>query len=101
MSANSNRFRLHLIFVLGRINYINGGILPPQSVGQGAYAGTTSVASAVGAKADIVLVDLKHPAMRPKREPLRSLLYLAAERAVRDVYVDGRLVVKYGHCLDY
>ncbi|PPR68636.1 MAG: 5'-deoxyadenosine deaminase, partial [Alphaproteobacteria bacterium MarineAlpha1_Bin1] len=56
---------------------------------------------AVGAKADIVLVDLKHPAMRPKREPLRSLLYVAAERAVRDVYVDGRLVVKYGHCLDY
>ena len=55
----------------------------------------------MGAKADIVLVDLKHLVMRPKREPLRSLLYVAAERAVRDVYVDGRLVVKYGHCLDY
>ncbi|MFP6726725.1 MAG: hypothetical protein VCB63_07725 [Alphaproteobacteria bacterium] len=32
-------------------------------------------------------------------EPLRSLLYVAAERAVGDVYVDGRLVVKNGHCL--
>ncbi len=54
---------------------------------------------AVGAKADIVLVDLKNQAMRPLREPLRSLLYVAAERAVRDVYVDGRLVVENGKCL--
>ena len=48
MSADSNQFRLHLIFVLGRINYINGGILPPQSVGQGACAGRTSAASPWG-----------------------------------------------------
>jgi cytosine/adenosine deaminase-related metal-dependent hydrolase len=54
---------------------------------------------AVGAKADLVLVDLKNQAMRPLREPLRSLLYVAAERAVRDVYVDGRLVVENGRCL--
>jgi cytosine/adenosine deaminase-related metal-dependent hydrolase len=53
----------------------------------------------VGAKADLVLVDLKHPAMRPLREPLRSLIYVAGERAVRDVYVDGNLVVEGGKCL--
>ena len=47
----------------------------------------------VGAKADIVLVDIKHPSMMPMREPLRSLLYVAADRAVRDVYVDGQRVV--------
>jgi cytosine/adenosine deaminase-related metal-dependent hydrolase len=47
----------------------------------------------VGAKADIVVVDIKDPAMMPMREPLRSLLYVAAERAVRDVYVDGERVV--------
>jgi len=47
----------------------------------------------VGAKADLVLVDIKHPAMMPVREPLRSLLYVAADRAVRDVYVDGVQVV--------
>jgi cytosine/adenosine deaminase-related metal-dependent hydrolase len=52
-----------------------------------------------GAKADMVLVDLKHQAMRPMREPLRSLMYVAAERAVRDVYVDGQLVVQNGKCL--
>ena len=37
--------------------------------------------------------------MRPLREPLRSLIFVAAERAVRDVYVDGRLVVENGKCL--
>ncbi|MBL6951368.1 MAG: amidohydrolase family protein [Alphaproteobacteria bacterium] len=54
---------------------------------------------APGAKADLVLVDLKSQAMRPLREPLRSLIFVAAERAVKDVYVDGRLVVKDGQCL--
>ena len=49
---------------------------------------------APGAKADIVLVDLDLPAMKPSREPLRSLIYVAAERAVKDVFVDGRQVVR-------
>ena len=47
---------------------------------------------APGARADLVLVDLAHPAMRPGVDPLRSLVFTAADRAVRDVYVDGRLV---------
>jgi len=50
----------------------------------------------VGAKADFVMVDTKHPSMMPLREPLRSLLYVAADRAVRDVFVDGLQVVKDG-----
>ena len=49
-----------------------------------------------GARADFVTVALDHPAMMPVREPLRSLLVVAQERAVRDVYVDGRRVVKDG-----
>jgi 5-methylthioadenosine/S-adenosylhomocysteine deaminase len=48
---------------------------------------------APGAKADLVLVDLTDPSMMPVRDPLGSLIYTAAERAVRDVYVDGRAVV--------
>lgn len=47
----------------------------------------------VGARADLVLAELDHPAMMPNRDPLRSLIYTAADRAVRDVYVDGSLVV--------
>jgi 5-methylthioadenosine/S-adenosylhomocysteine deaminase len=48
---------------------------------------------APGMKADIVLVDLECTDMLPARDPLRSLVYHAAERAVREVYVDGRQVV--------
>lgn len=48
---------------------------------------------APGMKADIVVVDLECVDMQPARDPLRSLVYHAAERAVRDVYVDGRQVV--------
>lgn len=49
-----------------------------------------------GARADFVAVSLDHPSMMPVREPLRSLLVVAQERAVRDVYVDGCRVVKEG-----
>ena len=52
-----------------------------------------------GAKADFVLVDLKNPWMMPVRDPLRSLVFHAADRAVRDVYVDGRRVVANGRVL--
>ena len=48
---------------------------------------------AVGAKADVALVDLTHPAMVPARDPVRTLIWSGAERAVRDVFVDGRQVV--------
>ena len=54
----------------------------------------------VGAKADLVLVDIKHPSMMPLREPLRSLLYVAADRAVRDVYVDGVRAVADGRAVN-
>ena len=55
----------------------------------------------VGAKADVVMVDLKHPAMQPVRDPLRSLIYTAAERAVRHVFVDGQQTVRDGRVLTF
>jgi 5-methylthioadenosine/S-adenosylhomocysteine deaminase len=54
---------------------------------------------APGARADLVLVDLDAPSMMPARDPLRSFVYHAADRAVRDVWVDGRLVVENGRVL--
>lgn len=51
---------------------------------------------AVGAKADMVLVDITHPMMRPVRDPIRSMIYAAAERAIRTVFVDGVKVVDEG-----
>ena len=50
-------------------------------------------------KADVVLVDLTVPQMRPARDPLRSFVYHAADRAVRDVFVDGRQIVADGKVL--
>jgi cytosine/adenosine deaminase-related metal-dependent hydrolase len=49
---------------------------------------------APGMRADLVLVDLKNPFMMPARDPLRSLVYTAADRAIKDVYIDGRKVVE-------
>lgn len=54
---------------------------------------------AVGAKADIVLVDTDHAYMQPVRDPLRSLIYSASDRPVKHVYVDGRQVVRNGEVL--
>src|SRR5207302_7875361 len=54
---------------------------------------------APGKKADIVLVDLECPQMQPARDPLRSFVYHAADRAVREVFVDGRQVVTDGKVL--
>jgi 5-methylthioadenosine/S-adenosylhomocysteine deaminase len=54
---------------------------------------------APGAKADLVLVDLANPWMMPARDPLRSLVFHAADRAVRDVYVGGEQVVAGGRVL--
>ncbi|RAI02053.1 N-ethylammeline chlorohydrolase [Acuticoccus sediminis] len=56
---------------------------------------------APGAKADIVSVDITDRAMMPVRDPLRSLIYVAAERAVRDVYIGGEQVVKDGVALAF
>lgn len=54
---------------------------------------------APGCRADLVLVDVTHPMMRPARDPVRSLIYAAGDRAIRAVYVDGAEVVRDGKCL--
>lgn len=54
---------------------------------------------AEGAKADIVLFDLRRPEMQPMRDPLRAIVHTAAERAISDVFVDGRQVVGDGRVL--
>src|SRR5262249_37791046 len=51
---------------------------------------------APGKKADIVLLDLGCAQMQPARDPLRAFVYHAADRAVCEVFVDGRQVVTDG-----
>lgn len=54
---------------------------------------------APGCRADLVLIDLDHPMMQPARDPLRSLLFSAQDRAVRHVFVEGRQLVRDGSVL--
>jgi cytosine/adenosine deaminase-related metal-dependent hydrolase len=51
---------------------------------------------AEGAAADCVLVDLGHPLMSPPRDPLRSLVWHAADRAVRRVICRGETILADG-----
>ena len=77
-----------------------GDVLEAATVGGAKALGRDDLGRlAPGAKADLVLVDLAHPSMQPVRDPLRSLIFSALERPVRDVYVDGRQVVRDGEVL--
>ena len=53
----------------------------------------------VGAKADVVLVDVSDRSMRPLYDPLRSLIFFAGERPIKDVFVNGDAIVRDGECL--
>jgi 5-methylthioadenosine/S-adenosylhomocysteine deaminase len=86
--------------ILGRVAAHSG---KTASTGDVFHAGTAGGAKAlmrddigrlaVGSKADIVVVDCTHPMMLPSRDPLACLIHSAADRAVKDVYIDGRQVV--------
>ena len=72
-----------------------GGLFSAATIGGAQALGRSDIGRLVaGSKADLALVDLSHPAMQPIHDPLRNLIHCAAERAVRDVYVDGQAVVK-------
>jgi 5-methylthioadenosine/S-adenosylhomocysteine deaminase len=49
---------------------------------------------AVGKRADIIVVDLKRPHLRPFYDPFSLLVYSANGADVRDVIVDGRILMK-------
>jgi cytosine/adenosine deaminase-related metal-dependent hydrolase len=72
-----------------------GGLLFAATMGGARALGRSDIGRiAPGAKADLTLVDLSSPAMQPVHDPLRNLIHCAAERAIRDVYVNGQAVVK-------
>jgi len=50
----------------------------------------------VGKKADLVVHDGRHPAWRPPGDPVLNLVWGTDGRSVRDVVVDGRVVVRDG-----
>ena len=52
----------------------------------------------VGKAADLVVHDGRAPQWRPRGNPVQQLVWTAQGRTVRDVVVDGRVVVRDGHC---
>src|SRR5258708_16055630 len=94
---------MRLAFDAGRLmsEYIasldTGGAFEAATIGGAKALGRDDIGVlAPGMAADIVLVDLAHPLMQPARDPLRSFVFHAADRAVRTVLVDGEVVVKDG-----
>jgi len=70
-------------------------VLEAATVGGARYLGRPDLGRlAVGCKADLFTVDVEHPFMMPDHDPVRSLVYSAGQAAIRDVYVDGRQIVK-------
>lgn len=53
----------------------------------------------VGAKADLVVVDLNTICISPVRDPIRNLVYGATDQDVDRVIIDGRTVVEDGEVL--
>ena len=87
--------------VLARIASKDGQVATTSDVFHAATIGGASALMrddigrlAVGAKADMVALDLNNPIMMPVRDPIVSLIHHAAERAVKDVYIDGRQVIR-------
>lgn len=94
---------MRLAIVAGRLmsghitSLDTGGAFEAATLGGARALGRDDLgALAPGMAADIVLVDLAHPLMQPPRDPLRSFIFHAADRAVRMVLVDGEIVLKDG-----
>jgi cytosine/adenosine deaminase-related metal-dependent hydrolase len=51
---------------------------------------------AVGAKADVVFINLESIRMSPVRDPIRNLVYGATDQDVERVIIDGKTVVEKG-----
>jgi 5-methylthioadenosine/S-adenosylhomocysteine deaminase len=94
---------MRLAIVAGRLmsediaSLDTGGAFEAATIGGARALGRDDIGMlAPGMAADIVLVDLAHPLMQPARDPLRSFVFHAADRAVRTVLVNGDVVLSEG-----
>jgi 5-methylthioadenosine/S-adenosylhomocysteine deaminase len=94
---------MRLAIVAGRLmsediaSLDTGGAFEAATIGGARALGRDDIGMlAPGMAADIVLVDLSHPLMQPARDPLRSFVFHAADRAVRTVLVNGEVVLQDG-----
>jgi 5-methylthioadenosine/S-adenosylhomocysteine deaminase len=94
---------MRLAIVAGRLmsediaSLDTGGAFEAATIGGAKALGRDDIGVlAPGARADIVLVNLAHPLMQPVRDPLRSFVFHAADRAVEMVLVNGEVVLDEG-----
>ncbi|WP_062763297.1 amidohydrolase family protein [Falsirhodobacter sp. alg1] len=55
---------------------------------------------AIGAKADLTVLDFSHPHLQPMHDPLRAMVWLANRANIGMVMVDGRVLIKNGMACD-
>jgi 5-methylthioadenosine/S-adenosylhomocysteine deaminase len=61
-----------------------------RAIGLGDLAGSLEV----GKRADIIILDSRHPRMRPMFNPVSQAVYAAGADCVRDTIVEGRVRVR-------
>jgi 5-methylthioadenosine/S-adenosylhomocysteine deaminase len=70
--------------------------------GGAAALGMTQVLGSLepGKKADLIVIDLNQPHLTPMYEPCSHLVYAARGADVRDVVIDGSIIMRQRRLLD-
>ncbi|MCD6236231.1 MAG: amidohydrolase [Thaumarchaeota archaeon] len=90
--------------LLQKLRYLDARSLPAKSVVRMATRGGAEALNLdhligsieVGKKADLIVVDARKPRYQPIRDPYTALAYCSSGSDVRDVIVDGRIIVRNG-----
>jgi len=88
--------KLAKVFDLNPLSLNAGAVLEMATTGGAAVMGLEKEIGTLekGKKADIIVVDLNHPHLCPLYDPISALVYSANGADVKDVIVDGRVLMK-------
>jgi 5-methylthioadenosine/S-adenosylhomocysteine deaminase len=88
--------KLAKVFDLNPLSLNAGEVLKMATTGGAAIMGLEKEIGTLekGKRADIIVVDLNHPHLCPLYDPVSALVYSANGADVKDVIVDGRILMK-------
>jgi len=88
--------KLAKVFDLNPLSLNAGEVLKMATTGGAAVMGLEKEIGTLekGKRADIIVVDLNHPHLCPLYDPISALVYSANGADVKDVIVDGRVLMK-------
>jgi 5-methylthioadenosine/S-adenosylhomocysteine deaminase len=88
--------KLAKVFDLNPLSLSAGEVLEMATTGGAAVMGIEKETGTLerGKRADIIVVDLSHPHLCPLYDPVSALVYSANGADVKDVIVDGRVLMK-------